>query len=370
MLIHIAGHPLTLLWLAFGPSPEPPLPTLPPGLAEKTAQAPAAAAKLGDDIARWNDRTSPRKTLETFYFAITGYDRSPGLIANAIDCLDLDALDPVMRERDAALLAHQLEFVLNRQAIPLYSIPERPEEDRVVLDEMEGLPIVLARQPDGRWRFDAETVGRIGKLRRLSSHGQRAAQEARAKLAEGRTDPSTTLRTFAGAAMGRRDFTLAAGCLDLRDVPPKLRASKGAEMARKLAFVMQRCAFPFSQEVPNDPDGFRYVWHSNHRGRIMLERVRLPEGQDAWLFSRGTLRNLDALVEGFRPKTPDPRYTLIGVVIGEDVLAAGKQARVPPPPGVPPSSARPGRPCARSSRRRTSSSSTASGRRTCWPAST
>ncbi len=335
MLIHIAGHPLTLLWLAFGSSPLPPLPTLPPVLADKTAQAPAAAARIGD-IARWNDRTSPRRTLETFYFAITGYDRAPGLIVNAIDCLDLDELDPVMRERDAALLAHQLEFVLNRQAIPLYSIPERPDEDRVVLDEMEGLPIVLTRQPDGRWRFDAGTVGRIGKLRKLSSNGQRAAQEARAKLAEGRTDPSTTLRTFAGAAMGRRDFTLAAGCLNLRDVPPKLRASKGAEMARKLAFVMQRCAFPFSQEVPNDPDGFRYVWHSNHRGRIMLERVRLPEGQDAWLFSRGTMRNLDALVEGFRPKTPDPRYALIGVVIGEDVLASGKQARVPPPPGVPP----------------------------------
>jgi len=335
VLIHIAGHPLTLLWLAFGSSPLPPSPTLPPVLAEKAAQAQAATARIGD-IARWNDRTSPRKTLETFYFAITGYDRAPGLIVNAIDCLDLDGLDPVMRERDAALLAHQLEFVLHRQAIPLYGIPERPDEDRVVLDELEGLPIALARQPDGRWRFDAGTVGRIGKLRKLSSHGQRAAQEARAKLAEGRTDPSTTLRTFAGAAMGRRDFTLAAGCLDLRDVPPKLRASKGAEMARKLAFVMQRCAFPFSQEVPNDPDGFRYVWHSNHRGRIMLERVRLPEGQDAWLFSRGTLRNLDALVEGFRPETPDPRYALIGVVIGEEVLAAGKQARVPPPPGVPP----------------------------------
>ena len=97
---------------------------------------------------------------------------------------------------------------------------------------------------------------------------------------------------------------------------------------------MQRCAFPFSQEVPNDPDGYRYVWHSNHRGRIMLERVRLPEGQDAWLFSRGTLRNLDALVEGFRTKTPDPRYALLGVVIGEEVLASGKQ-QVPPPPGVP-----------------------------------
>ena len=73
-----------------------------------------------DDVARWNDRTTPRKMLETFYFAISGYDRSPGLIANAIDCLDLKSLDPEMRERDAALLAHQLEFILNRQAIPLY----------------------------------------------------------------------------------------------------------------------------------------------------------------------------------------------------------------------------------------------------------
>jgi hypothetical protein len=84
------------------------------------------------------------------------------------------------------------------------------------------------------------------------------------------------------------------------DVLVVARFDAQAEMARKLSFVMQRCGFMFSQEVPNDPEGYRYVWHSNHRGRIMLERVRLPEGQDAWLFSRGTLRNLDALVEEAR----------------------------------------------------------------------
>jgi MscS family membrane protein len=289
-----------------------------------------------DDVARWNDRTTPRKTLETFYFAISGYDRSPGLIANAIDCLDLKGLDPEMRERDAALLAHQLEFILNRQAIPLYGVPDRPEGDRVVLDEVGGQPIAVARQLDGRWRFDSDTVGRIGRLRKVVSGGQREAQEARARMAEGRTDPTTTIRSFAGAAMGRRDFAMAARCLDLREIPPKLRATEGAQMARKLAFVMQRCGFMFSQEVPNDPEGYRYVWHSNHRGRIMLERVRLPEGQDAWLFTRGTLRNLDALVDGMRSKIPDPRYSTIGVVIGEDVLAAGHAARVPPPYGVPP----------------------------------
>jgi len=32
--------------------------------------------------------------------------------------VDLKGLDPAMRERDAALLAHQLEFILNRQGIP------------------------------------------------------------------------------------------------------------------------------------------------------------------------------------------------------------------------------------------------------------
>ncbi len=265
-----------------------------------------------------------------------GYDRSTSLIANAIDCLDLDGLDPEMRERDAALLAHQLEFILNRQAIPLYSVPNHTEGDRVVLDEVAGQPIALARQADGKWRFDADTVGRIGRLRKLASEGQRAAQEARAAMAEGRTDPNATIRSFAAAAMGRRDFSMASRCLDLSDIPPKLRAAEGAQMARKLAFVMQRCGFMFSQEVPNSPEGYRYVWHSNHRGRIMMERVRLPEGKDAWLFTRGSLRNLDALVESFRPKPPDPRYATLGLVIGEEVLTAGKEARIPPPEGVPP----------------------------------
>lgn len=296
---------------------------------------PAAVPKAAENAARWNDRTTPRKTLETFYFAISGYDRAPALIANAIDCLDLTGLDPALRERDAALLAHQLEAILTRLSIPLYGVPDRPDGDRVELEEVGGLPITLARQADGRWRFDAATVGRIGRMRTLAARGQREADEARAKLADGRTDPATTIRSFAAAAMGRHDFALAACCLDLRDIPPTLRAAEGAEAARKLAFVMQRCAYLFTQEVPSDPDGYRYAWHSNHRGRILLERTRLPEGRDAWLFSRGTLRNLDALVEGLRTTPPDPRYAQLGVVIGEEVLAAGRQTRVPPP-GVPP----------------------------------
>src|SRR5258707_3981893 len=131
--MYTSVRPLTLLLLVLGSSAAL---AQRPDDAQKGPSARSAGQGVGDDVARWNDRTTPRKTLETFYFAITGYDRSPGLIANAIDCLDLDGLDPEMRERDAALLAHQLEFVLNRQEIPLYGVPDRPNSDRVVLDEV------------------------------------------------------------------------------------------------------------------------------------------------------------------------------------------------------------------------------------------
>src|SRR4051812_14684429 len=154
----VARRPLMLLLPALG---APAAAAQPPELARQPPPTPPTVQAIASDVARWNDRTTPRKTLETFYFAISGYDRSPDLIANAIDCLDLKALDPAMRERDAALLAHQLEFILNRQAIPLYGVPDRPDGDRVVLDEVAGQPIALARQPDGRWRFDSETVERI-----------------------------------------------------------------------------------------------------------------------------------------------------------------------------------------------------------------
>ncbi len=55
------------------------------GHKESGLPAPASGRKP-DVVARWNDRTTPRKALETFYFAISGHDRSPDLIVNAIDC--------------------------------------------------------------------------------------------------------------------------------------------------------------------------------------------------------------------------------------------------------------------------------------------
>ena len=139
-------------------------------------------------------------------------------------------------------------------------------------------------------------------------------------------------------------------------------------MARKLAFVIQRCGFFFPQEVISDPDGWRYIWHSNHHGRIMIDRVRQDDEKDAWLFGRGTLLNLDALVEGFRNTPPDPRYAFLGIDLDTDLLTEGAQKPTPPPDGVPAELGSARRPCRHSSRPWTISNSTMPGLAWYFPA--
>ena len=185
------------------------------------------------------------------------------------------------------------------------------------------------------------------------------------KLAAGRTDPEATMRSFLSDAV-RRDFKAAARCLDLRDVPIRLRSTRGPQMARKLAFVIQRCGFVFPQEIISDPDGWRYIWHSNHHGRIMIDRVRQDDGKDAWLFSRATMFNLDELVEGFRSTQPDPHYAFLGMAFDKELLTEGDQKSAPRPRACRPHSDRPGRPCRHSSRPWTISNSTMPGPGWCF----
>ncbi len=206
------------------------------------------ARRSAVEVARWNDRTTPRRTLETFFFAIFCYDLAPELIVNAIDCLDYSGVGKEVSERDAALMAHELDSIVTRQDIALYSVPDDQDVARTsyILADRDPIHIALGRQPDGKWRFDAQTVKHIATMRLANFRGQREVQESRMKLAAGRTDPEATMRSFlVGTAL--RDFNAAARCLDLRDVPPKLRAVRGPEMARKLAFVIQRCRFVFPQ---------------------------------------------------------------------------------------------------------------------------
>src|SRR5262245_27905736 len=70
-------------------------------------------------------RRSPRETLKTLYFAVTMYDLFPAMIGDAIACLDLEAMQPRPLPEDAAVLALDLEYVLQTLCMPLKSVPDQ-----------------------------------------------------------------------------------------------------------------------------------------------------------------------------------------------------------------------------------------------------
>src|SRR5207244_4491254 len=74
-------------------------------------------------------------------------------------------------------------------------------------------------------------------------------------------------------------------------------------------------------------------------GRISLERVRLEDGKEAWLFSKKTVRNLAAMYEQAKDLPPDPRYVRLGVDLpplnGAEGLGKGRPADVPAHLGSP-----------------------------------
>ena len=103
---------------------------------------------------------------------------------------------------------------------------------------------------------------------------------------------------------------------------------------------MQRRGWLFLQEVPNQPSGPPFTWHADRAGRIVLERVRVADGKEAWLFSKKTVRNIPAMYEQARSRPADMRFVRLGVALspltdGNDPSLGRKPPGVPSQPGVP-----------------------------------
>lgn len=269
---------------------------------------------------------SPRETLKTLYFAVLIYDLFPQMIEDAIACLDLDELQPRPTSEDAVLLALDLEYILQNLALPLSGVPEEGSGGRFVVYDAEGFTLSLRHGADGGWRFDATTLERLPIMVRATR--QRRAKRIAADptaLEEGLTDPRATLRQFIADAV-RNDFYAAARALDLGALSNEQRRQQGPILAQQLAFVMQHRGFMFRQEVPQLPDGPLYTWHADKNGRIALDRVRQPNGKDAWLFTRQTVRNIPKMYAVVQGSEVDPRYVRMGLVI--PVVAATNGATV------------------------------------------
>ena len=197
---------------------------------------------------------SPRETLKTLYFAVNTYDLFPEMMADAVACLDLDAVQPRPGLEDAALLAFGLENVLQTLALPLSSVPDQGTGDRVTLHDADGYKLALQRGADGGWRIDAETLARLPAMRRAAREQRKQRVADLTGLRDGFTDPRATLRQFVADA-ARGDYYAAARALDLSSLSSEQRREQGPALAQQLAFVQQRRGYVFRQEVPDQPDG-------------------------------------------------------------------------------------------------------------------
>lgn len=117
---------------------------------------------------------SPRATMRTF---LVGMERAANGdragLAQAAACLDLSGVNETLRSTKGPELALQLKQVIDRVRYVTYDeVPDAATGDPYVFhrDAQGRGDIVIARQPDGRWLFTAETVAALPALVRALEH--------------------------------------------------------------------------------------------------------------------------------------------------------------------------------------------------------
>jgi MscS family membrane protein len=100
--------------------------------------------------------------------------------------------------------------------------------------------------------------------------------------------------TFLNAG-NHHDDDRAARCLDLGDVHGSVRDEAGSVLAFKLRYVLDRISAVYPQEIPDEPEGPRYVFHSGDTGRIVIARKTEGPGKGKWLFTAETVERIESM---------------------------------------------------------------------------
>ncbi len=274
---------------------------------------------------------SPREMLRSFYYGVATFDLYPQMIDEATDCLDLGSMPPISGE-EASFLVLELERILQGLDLPLKSVPDHSKNETAILYDADGFKICARRCQDNCWRIDAETLERIPTMRRTAGERRKAVAADLAQMKENYTDPRTTMRKFMSACVAG-DYYTASYALDLSSLSSEQRRQRGPVLAQQLAVVIQRHSYLFIQEVPDKLQGAPYTWWADHAGRITLDRQRLPEGKDAWLFTRQTVSNIPRMYEACLASPTDAGYLRLGLVVpivqASTTVAAKRPDNVP-----------------------------------------
>ncbi len=256
---------------------------------------------------------SPREMMKSLYYAVATFDLYPQMIDEAADCLDLGGLPPISAE-EVSFMALELERILQGLDLPLKTVPDNSINERVTIYDADGFKIVAHLCQDKCWRIDAETLDRIPGMRRIASERRKAAPVDLTPMKENFTDPRTTLRKFVMACI-QGDYYAASYALDLSSLSSEQRRQRGPILAQQLAAVIQRHSYLYAQEIPDKPQGLPYTWWADQSGRISLDRQRLTEGKDAWLFTKQTVSNIARMYESCKAQPVDFGYQRLGLIV-------------------------------------------------------
>lgn len=255
---------------------------------------------------------SPTSTFNTLCFAAEAYPVNPGLIKEAFSCLEVESgtVSPDILIR----IILDLNDILDELSVPLSGINALTGQDRVVIFKDEALSISLQKCDDGLWRFDRDTVSRIKPMRIVSASRTQARKLIANQLKSGLHDPNNTMSEFMMHACNS-DFVSATHHLDLSGFRPDKIKTTGALIGWKLAAIIQRTGYLFTQQIPEDPNGPKYIWNAGTKGVIAVERVYKPGGKDAWLFTKDTIRAVDLMYEEIKNQPIDIRYKIMGNIV-------------------------------------------------------
>ena len=256
--------------------------------------------------------STPVNTFNTLCFAADAYNEIPSLMREAFSCLEVEpgSISPDVLNK----MILDLEEILDELSVPLSDFNAFAGQDKVVVFKDEAMSIVLKKCQDGLWRFDRDTVSRIKSMRIVSASRTQARKLIANQLKSGLHDPNNTMSEFMEHCY-KGDFITATHHLDLSGFPPDKIKTTGALIGWKLAAIIQRKGYLFTQEIPEDPDGPKYIWNASSKGMIAVQRVYKPGGKDAWLFTKDTIRAVDLMYEDIKDQPIDIRYKIMGKIV-------------------------------------------------------
>jgi MscS family membrane protein len=236
---------------------------------------------------------SPRALLMAFFRTMDDADANDGKLKDALQFLDLGAIPPADQPSLGSRLAVQLEAVLRKAQVDLATVPDEWDSGPVVLGENRGMKVEIAKGRDGAWRFSEATIANAPALFEKLGASDRADRETTAQFDTARD----TVVTFLNA-INIGDPVLAGQCLDLSAINSGAREELGPVLAVKLKYVIDRLGRVYVQEIPDDPEGPRYVVKTGEFGKIVVARRSAEPRAGLWLFTPETVAQIERMFKG------------------------------------------------------------------------